>query len=376
MNLGLGHLTELKAHLLNEALRSETTYDTAIAALGKGVAARLERACNRSFRRTVGDVFEGPGDVAHFTLPRYPVEAISAITLRENLTDGFVDQGAVADLVENISHASGLVTLSSPLSALRSSRLRATYTGGYWYPTAPAVVVLSDTVAIDSGGFAADVTFATAFAGVPSVRCSVVSPEGEAILGATAYTITAQGFTARLSAATGAAGYVLSWVAVYGDADADPALLQPATVALASGDGYKDITFGTAFTAAPVVVCQVNTPTGGYLVACAPSLVTTTGFRALLSYQLDAAGYTLSYLALSPTAAAAAATLPEGATALPDDLKFAWLLQCEHLWKLRDKLGVSIAAPAGSQAPSLTLAGAELIPEVAAIARAHRRFTL
>jgi hypothetical protein len=43
---------------------------------------------------------------------------------------------------------------------------------------------------------------------------------------------------------------------------------------------------------------------------------------------------------------------------------------------LRDKLGVSIAAPAGSQAPSLTLAGAELIPEVAAIARAHRRFTL
>ncbi len=35
--------------------------------------------------------------------------------------------------------------------------------------------------------------------------------------------------------------------------------------------------------------------------------------------------------------------LPEGAIALPDDLQLAWLLQCEHVWTQRDKLGTAIA---------------------------------
>ena len=376
MDLGLGHLTELKAHLLNETLRSETTYDAAIAALGKGVAARMERACNRLFARVVGEVYDLPGYLDHFTLPRYPVESISALSLRENMTDGFVDQGTLANLVENIANASGLVTLSSQLSTLNSARLRVTYTGGLWYPTAPAIVIQSGSVTIASGGFAADVTFGTAFVGIPAVKCSAVSPSGKTILTATPYTITATGFTVRLSAATAASGYTVSWIASYGESDADASIFQEASATLTAADETKAITFGTAFASAPIVVCNIVAPADGVIIAAVPSVVTMAGFTALLGAPIPASGYKLAYVAVSPTAAAAAATLPTGATALPDDLKFAWLLQCEHVWKLRDKLGLAIAALAGSQAPSLTLAGAELVPEVAAICRAHRRFTL
>jgi hypothetical protein len=37
-------------------------------------------------------------------------------------------------------------------------------------------------------------------------------------------------------------------------------------------------------------------------------------------------------------------TQPAGSTALPDDLKFAWLQQCARVWEMRDKLGAGVAA--------------------------------
>ena len=73
--------------------------------------------------------------------------------------------------------------------------------------------------------------------------------------------------------------------------------------------------------------------------------------------------------------AAAAAATQAGATALPDDLKLAWLLQCEHVWKLRDAQGVSLAEKAGTS-PALTLAGANLVPEVKAILDGYVRYSL
>ena len=377
MNLGLGHLTELKAHLLNEALRSETTFDGAIAALGKGVAARFDAECNRKFARVAGATAEFSCDRDYLPLPRYPIEAIGKIELRETLTAGWVDQGAVNDLVVQIMAEAGIVVLHAPLGGWRD-RLRLTYTGGYWYPTAPATAVQSGNVAIDSGGFAATILFSSAFAGVPSVKCATISPADGAILAATPFDITSAGFTVRLSAATAAAGYSVDWVAVYGGEDLAALVLQEATVALDIGDGQKEITFATPFAVAPIVVCNVVTPTGGYLVACAPSLVTTTGFRALLSWQIDATGYALSYIAVSPTALAAseASTLPTGAIQLPDDLKLAWLLQCEHIWSLRDNLGVSVAASAKTGADMAGLAAMQLVPEVENILHHYRRYSL
>jgi hypothetical protein len=33
---------------------------------------------------------------------------------------------------------------------------------------------------------------------------------------------------------------------------------------------------------------------------------------------------------------------PAGAALVPDDLRLAWLLQCEHIWRIGDKLGLAI----------------------------------
>jgi hypothetical protein len=45
---------------------------------------------------------------------------------------------------------------------------------------------------------------------------------------------------------------------------------------------------------------------------------------------------------LEPDAVAYPSALPDGATPLPADLLNAWLLQCRHLWKNLDKLGIDI----------------------------------
>ena len=54
-------------------------------------------------------------------------------------------------------------------------------------------------------------------------------------------------------------------------------------------------------------------------------------------------------------------TLPTGATALPADIKLAWLTQCQHAFNQRDRLGASIGRPAD---PAAALNTYELIPEV------------
>ncbi len=45
---------------------------------------------------------------------------------------------------------------------------------------------------------------------------------------------------------------------------------------------------------------------------------------------------------LEPDDAAYPTALPAGATAIPDDLYQAWLLQCRHIWSTMDKVGTDI----------------------------------
>ena len=70
--------------------------------------------------------------------------------------------------------------------------------------------------------------------------------------------------------------------------------------------------------------------------------------------------------------------IPVGATARPADLYLAWLLQCEHVWKLRDKLGLSIAEQGGGgeQLLGLSLAGMNLIPDVKLVLDTYTRRSL
>jgi hypothetical protein len=133
MNLILGTLTELKVHLLNEALRTPTTFDATIAAIGKGVAGRMEKYCTRKFWRTAGDTYETNADRAMISLPRYPVEAVTKLEIRDDLATGWVDQGSVNSIALNLNSAAGLLDLGSYIGA-SFSRLRVTYTGGFWFP--------------------------------------------------------------------------------------------------------------------------------------------------------------------------------------------------------------------------------------------------
>lgn len=130
MNLGLGNLTELKGQLLAEALRTDTSYDAAITAIGKGVAAQMENYCNRKFGRVENDVYIVSADRAHAYLPRYPVESIAGIDLKTDATDGFVAQ--TASTIVNTNLESGYVYFGGELGPYWS-HLRITYTGGFWF---------------------------------------------------------------------------------------------------------------------------------------------------------------------------------------------------------------------------------------------------
>ncbi|MDB6108333.1 MAG: hypothetical protein JWR69_83 [Pedosphaera sp.] len=65
--------------------------------------------------------------------------------------------------------------------------------------------------------------------------------------------------------------------------------------------------------------------------------------------------------------------MPAGATALPHDVIQAWLLQCQHVWDARDKLGMNLADKPGEQAK---LAEVKLIPLVETMLTPYTRYNL
>lgn len=66
--------------------------------------------------------------------------------------------------------------------------------------------------------------------------------------------------------------------------------------------------------------------------------------------------------------------MPAGATALPDDLRLAWVLQCKEVWNHNDKLGLGLAGTDPAKKPSF--APLELISSVKEILNAYRRFQI
>lgn len=133
-DLGLGNLIELKRFLLTGALVSGTTYDVALTAIGKGVAAQFEKFCNRKFARVVGDTHIIYADRSYTVVPRYPIESISAIAQKSSESQGFVDLGSVASIVQGITHADGIVQFGTVLGSYLE-QVRITYTGGYFWNT-------------------------------------------------------------------------------------------------------------------------------------------------------------------------------------------------------------------------------------------------
>lgn len=134
MDLGLGTLATLKRHVLKPALAAETTWDAMLQDLGKGVAASLERYCNRKFARVVGATAEFSADRINLILPRYPVETITSLELRGSASEDYEVQ-TQADIIAERDDQAGLIGFLAPLGEYYGS-IRVTWTGGYWYDTA------------------------------------------------------------------------------------------------------------------------------------------------------------------------------------------------------------------------------------------------
>lgn len=130
MNAGFANLATLKAFVLPEALAAETTWDTRLASIGKGVAATIEGSCNRLLLRTVGDIFICPADRSFVVLPRFPVESIATIEAQYDQTSGYTT--LAANTLLNLDKASGVARFGATLGS-QDSLLRITYTGGYWW---------------------------------------------------------------------------------------------------------------------------------------------------------------------------------------------------------------------------------------------------
>lgn len=295
MSLILGTLSELKTHLLPEDLRADTRWDGVLTSLGRGVAERLQRACNRRFAYVVDDVFEFSADRGHVVLPRYPVVAVSKIEIRSSPTAAWQE---LTDVIQTANLDAGFLLFGADLGT-HYDRVRITYTGGYWFD----------------------------------------------------------------ASADGSPGNVRSW--------------QQGSVALSVNDESQAVTFSSAFAEIPLVDVSIAPPAGGLLITAAASEITTEGFTALLGFPIPASGYTLQWKASTSTALeVASGSPPTGSTARPADLYLAWLLQCEFVWKLRDKLGLGLAGDKAdsTQLVSLSLAGLKLVPDVEETCRAYRRF--
>ena len=136
MNVGLGNLAALKAHLQGIALATETRFDQIVQDVGLGVAAQMENFCDRKFARAAADQFIAQADRASFVLPRYPIETITKVEFKANDTDGWQSTGADIPVIETTSPLSGLVYLQDDIDAGRFyNQIRITYTGGYFFET-------------------------------------------------------------------------------------------------------------------------------------------------------------------------------------------------------------------------------------------------
>lgn len=136
MNAGLSNLFTLKSWLLPASMVAGTDYEPQIIAIGKGVAGQLERYCNRKFLRLVGDTFVCEANKYNLSLPRFPLEEVTTIELRETVADGWIAQ-TLSDVVFNQDESAGVLEFGVPPGAYLT-KLRVTFTGGYWIEGAGA----------------------------------------------------------------------------------------------------------------------------------------------------------------------------------------------------------------------------------------------
>ncbi|MDE2019399.1 MAG: hypothetical protein KGJ13_03560 [Patescibacteria group bacterium] len=134
MNAGLSNLAFIKSQLLAAALRASTDYDAQIQALGLGITSQMERYCNRKFMRTVGAVDVFPADRVQFLLTFSPVEIVTGAAVKQDETDGFINQlNNPEPFIRIIDYNNGMVDCGSTDVGKEWQQVQFSYTGGYFW---------------------------------------------------------------------------------------------------------------------------------------------------------------------------------------------------------------------------------------------------
>jgi hypothetical protein len=107
----------------------EVKYDGLLTNAIKAVGARFDKVCNRTLARTVAATQEFDGNESEIVAVCYPIEAVSKFELKENETDGWVEQTGVDYLLRR----GCVISLGVRLGTGRELG-RVTYTGGYVLP--------------------------------------------------------------------------------------------------------------------------------------------------------------------------------------------------------------------------------------------------
>ena len=124
----LAQLSTLKSRLAITV----TDYDTILTNALTAISVRFDKECNRTFTRTESITHEFDASDLEILVPCYPIESVTKFELKENETDGWIEQTDVEYLIRK----SCIISLRFPLSTLNSqlSTCRVTYTGGYVLP--------------------------------------------------------------------------------------------------------------------------------------------------------------------------------------------------------------------------------------------------
>jgi hypothetical protein len=125
---GFAYLQLLKNYLLPEQLRTDSDYDAEIQLIGDGVFALFEQQCARQFARTVDATDTCSADRWGCVVSRYPLESVSQVEIRHSAAEGWI---TLSGQPQDYNPSTGWVELGAIQGSDRS-RLRITYTGGYW----------------------------------------------------------------------------------------------------------------------------------------------------------------------------------------------------------------------------------------------------
>ena len=73
----------------------DLTYDTILTNALTAISVRFDKECNRTFTRTAAALYEFDSTDLEIMVPCYPIETVTKFELKENETDGWLEQTGI-----------------------------------------------------------------------------------------------------------------------------------------------------------------------------------------------------------------------------------------------------------------------------------------